>query len=267
MTKQYSYPILFLLSLMITCLFSCTKEKASVPAPLPVVEGYLSPGKPASITINQEIQYGNTDTIIPITGLWAEIAHGAQRYVLTETRPGYYESSLLPVIAGDTYKLSFDYNGQEVSATTTIPLSPGTVTASGPELVVPQIGPGMQLPAPIEYTWENPEQYYHLMVVKNMEPNPQVITFNIGGNIIEKPAPMFRVPPLRGDQQQLSLGRFSYYGRHAIILYRIQPEYAALYEDNSNNSTNLVTPPTNITNGLGIFTGVHAADTLWLQVR
>lgn len=267
MIKHRLYLILFLLPLMATGFFSCTKENGSVPDPLPVVEGYLSPGQPATVTISQEIQYGSTDTLIPLTGLRVEIAHAGQLYLLTEIRAGHYESLLLPVIAGDTYTLSFDYNGQEVSATTTIPLSPGTVTASGTELVVPQIAPGMQLPDPIEYTWENPEQYYHLMVVKNMESNPQVITFNIGGNIIEKPAPVFRVPPLRGDQQQLSLGRFSYYGRHAILLYRIQPEYATLYEDNSNNSTNLVAPPTNVSNGLGIFTGVHAADTLWLQVR
>lgn len=267
MIKHPSFPVASLLTIMAICCMACTKERVPVPAPLPVVESYLSPGQRAVVTLSQEIQYGNTDTLIPLTGLAVQIEHAGQGYGLTETRAGYYESSALPVIAGDSYRLSFAYNGRQVSASTSIPSSPGTVTASGTELVVPPIGPGMQLPDPVQYTWQNPEQAYHLIVVKNMEPSPQPITFNIGGNIIEKPAPVFRVPPLRGDEQSLALGRFSYYGRHAVLLYRIQPEYAALYEDNSNNSTDLVAPPTNVVNGLGIFTGVHAADTLWLQVR
>ncbi|AXY72635.1 DUF4249 family protein [Paraflavitalea soli] len=267
MLKHRPYQVILFTALLMTASFSCTKENNVRPAPLPVVEGYLAPGQNASITISEEILYGSTGTLIPITGLMVQITHEGQTYTLTETNAGRYGSLSLPVIAGGAYRLSFSYNGKEISATTEIPPAPGTVTFSATEIVVPQIGPGMQLPDPVRYTWENPDKAYHLMVVRNMEINPTPITFNIGGNIIEKPAPIFRVPPLRSDEQQLSLGRFSYYGRHAVLLYRIQPEYAALYEDNSNNSTNLVAPPGNIENGLGIFTGVHAADTMWIQVR
>lgn len=267
MIKHHQYKIILFTALLLTASFSCTKENNESPAPLPVVEAYLSPGQSASVTIAQEILYGSTDSLIPITGLMVQITHEGQTYTLTETNAGRYGSLSMPVTAGGAYRLSFSYNGKEISATTEIPPAPEMVTASATEIVVPQIGPGMQVPDPIRYTWENPDMGYHLMVVKNMETNPSPITFNIGGNVIEKPAPIFRVPPLRSDEQQLSLGRFSYYGRHAVLLYRIQPEYAALYENNSNNSTNLVAPPTNIENGLGIFTGVHAADTMWIQVR
>ncbi|HEY0669515.1 MAG TPA: DUF4249 family protein, partial [Sphingobacteriaceae bacterium] len=237
------------------------------PEPLPVVESYLNPGKPIQVTVTREILYGSSDTLMPLTGLQVKIANSGQTYLLPETSPGKYESVAASVVAGATYQLSFDYNSREVTAQTTVPASPGTFTASGTQMVVPQIGPGMQLPEPIVYRWQNPEQAYHLMVVKNVEANPQPITFNLGDNVIEKPEPVFRLPPMKGEQQQLSLGRFSYYGRHAVILYRIQPEYAALYEDTSNNSNNLLAPPSNIRNGLGIFTAVNAADTLWVQVR
>lgn len=246
---------------------SCTKENNAVPDPLAVVESYLTPGKPITVNVTREILYGSTDSLMPVSGLQVLVTHSGQVDTLSEIMPGKYELLHAAVVAGDAYRLSFQYNGREISAETKVPTSPGLVTATATQMVVPQIGPGMQIPDPIVFRWQNPEQAYHLMVVKNMETNPQPITFNLGDKIIEKPAPVFRLPPIKAGQQQLALGRFSYYGRHAVILYRIQPEYAALYEDNSNNSGSIVTAASNIENGLGIFTAVNAADTLWVNVR
>jgi hypothetical protein len=58
---------------------------------------------------------------------------------------------------------------------------------------------------------------------------------------------------------------FEYLGTHRIILYRILPDYSALYDVNSNSSQNLTSPDSDIENGLGIFTGINA-DTLWVEV-
>ena len=58
---------------------------------------------------------------------------------------------------------------------------------------------------------------------------------------------------------------FSHYGTHQIIVYRVNPEYAALYERSGNSTLSLEEPPTNIENGLGIFTGA-SSDTLYLEV-
>jgi hypothetical protein len=265
--KNVPSRIMLVVTTLVTTLQSCTKNNDEKPDPLPVVEGYLAPGQPPAVSITREVLYGGSGTVTPIAGLTVQITHSGQQYTLAEVSPGRYQSSSLPVIAGETYRLSFSYNGREVTATTEVPFSLAPVTATASEMVVPQIGAGIQIPDPILFSWQNPNEGYCLMVVRNMEANPRPITFNLGDNVIEKPAPLFRMPPIKGHQQQLSLGRFSYYGRHAVIVYRIQPEYAALYEDNSNNSTNLEAPSTNIENGLGIFTGVHAADTLWVQVR
>jgi len=59
---------------------------------------------------------------------------------------------------------------------------------------------------------------------------------------------------------------FKYYGRHYLILYKINPEYAALYESTGNSSQNLRTPNSNIKNAQGIFTAVNS-DTLLLNVK
>ena len=55
------------------------------------------------------------------------------------------------------------------------------------------------------------------------------------------------------------------FGTYQIIVFRVNPEYAALYESSSNSTLSLEEPPSNIVNGLGIFTGV-SSDTLYLEV-
>jgi hypothetical protein len=60
-------------------------------------------------------------------------------------------------------------------------------------------------------------------------------------------------------------GRFISFYRVGFI-FNIAIFAAALYSDNSNSSQNLSNPTTNITNGLGIFTGI-SSDTLYLQVK
>lgn len=267
-TKQRIIHNFWLLLNLWIVLQSCSEERGSYPEPLPVVEAYLESGKPIRVQITREISYGAADTLSPLRGLSPQIEHQGSRYRLVEAEPGVYASDSLVCTAGDTYRLSFTYLDREISAETTIPLSPGEVTASATAIAVPNLGSGtgVEIPDPIQYRWHNPERAYHVLVVKNVEANPQPITFNLGDDVIEKPEPTFRLPPHRGDSQQLSIGRFVYYGRHAAILYRIQPEYVALYEASGSNSMDLVTPPTNVIGGLGIFTGVHASDTLWVHV-
>lgn len=247
---------------------ACTEGDLPYPEPLPVVEAYLAPDQPATVQITREISYGSADTLMALSGLSPRITYNGQSYPLAEASPGRYRSSEVPLVAGGIYGLSFSYNGREITAEAEIPMPPGAVTASATDIAVPNFGSGAgaELPDPIIYTWDNPDRAYHLLVVRNTEVNPTPITFNIGGSPVEKPEPAFRLPPHRGDSQQVTLGRFSYYGKHAVILYRIQPEYAALYESSGSNSNDLMAPPTNISGGLGIFTGVHAADTLWVHV-
>ena len=97
-----------------------------------------------------------------------------------------------------------------------------------------------------------------------METSPEAVfggTIKFGG----------RRPPVfnrltQSNAAEIESRRIEYYGNHLVLLMHVQPEYAALYEENGNSSLNLSPPPTNIDNGLGIFTG-FAADTLKLLVK
>ena len=52
-----------------------------------------------------------------------------------------------------------------------------------------------------------------------------------------------------------------YYGNYKVILMRVNQEYINMLNNSSTSSQNLTNAPTNVTNGLGIFTAMQA-DTL-----
>jgi len=55
------------------------------------------------------------------------------------------------------------------------------------------------------------------------------------------------------------------YGTYKIIVYRLNAEYAALYKTIGSSSLSIQEPPSNINNGLGIFTSV-TPHTFFLEV-
>jgi hypothetical protein len=50
-----------------------------------------------------------------------------------------------------------------------------------------------------------------------------------------------------------------------VILYHLNPEYAALYKFSGNTSLDIKEPVTNFENAMGIFTGINV-DTLKIYV-
>ena len=81
-----------------------------------------------------------------------------------------------------------------------------------------------------------------------------------------RPAFSFRNQPSIEATERINARQFEYFGKHRITLYKLLPDYAALYESVSNSSTSLTTAASNVTNGFGIFTGINA-DTLYLQIN
>jgi hypothetical protein len=76
----------------------------------------------------------------------------------------------------------------------------------------------------------------------------------------------FTAPTLDNKVSIPTFENFFWLGRHQVILYHILPEYAILFNETDNSSQNLISAPTNINNGHGIFTGVSTSDTLLLTV-
>ena len=262
----------FISHIAIFCLIlgtACTKiEPENTSQAKPVVEGYLAANHVMSLKVTNEALFSTSDTSRVINGLLVTVMDGTNTYNLSQDVNGYYTLPSLKVNPKLGYQLSFNYNGQPVSAATVIPPAPENYTASDSTIVIVPFNSSAftgvlpTFPNPITLKWSNPDESYYIVVVKNIETNP--VPINTSTNV--ERTFIFRSNPVQNNTYDIRARQFQYYGRHWVILYRINPEYAALYDNNGNSSLNIKTPFTNVTNGLGIFTGINA-DTVMVRVK
>ncbi len=247
----------------------------------PVVQAYLVPGQLISVQVTKQIPFvdDTTGQGQPIDGLTLSISNAAKRYTLRALGNGLYKSGadLIPK-TGQTYQLDFDYSGRHVSGSTVIPSRPISFSADQTEVyrTAITIGSGMgnfgasanQSNTPVHLTWANPTGDYYYIVVDNVEANPtEIITrLNNPSGTVTNIARRFRSQPVQSDFTNIQPQSFQYFGRHRVVLFHLNPDYAALYKQNSTSTQNISTPPTALTNGLGLFTGLNT-DTLYVTVK
>jgi hypothetical protein len=256
--------------IFIACLLLYACEKPALNSPTdsinkPVVEAFLQPGAVPSVRLTEQIPLSSTDTLVHyIDQQSLQITSNGFTYPLTYTDTGTYVGNFIP-IENQSYQLGFTYRNQSITAVTTIPSKPAGLTSSvGTITIAPFTSGGgfNNLPDPIVLNWENPDNAYCLVVIANTEANPAAI-FPENGNS-NRPR-VFRSQPSQIATYEINARSFRYYGHHDVIVYRLNPEYASLYDNSGNTSQNLTTPFTNINGGLGIFTGVNA-DTVRVNV-
>ncbi|HOY17190.1 MAG TPA: DUF4249 family protein [Haliscomenobacter sp.] len=239
----------------------------------PVVEGYLYADNPVELKISRKSPFATDLNLDPkdLDALGINIRNGSQSYRLVPQGDGVYRSSNdgLQIEVGQSYQLEFEFKGKTVSAETVVLSKPEGFTQDATSIKIPQISfppsGSLNFPDPVKFSWSNPDLSYYLLVVENTETDPDPIfdISNFGGR--ELPSRLFRVEPRQNNASEINSRQFQYYGKHRIILYHINPEYALLYQDSGDNSQNLKSPPTNVKNGLGIFTAI-SSDTLYLNV-
>jgi hypothetical protein len=251
----------------------------------PIIEAYLAPGQPVSMKVFTEIPYSTTDSTFsePIKGLQIFVKDNASgnEFLLADKGDGIYESIELIKPAGSSYSMRFEHQGRQISATTIIPERPSGANISKNELYrvernfsggfqPGQGGPGgftQEDRTPIEITWANSDKTYYFVAAQYLENTlSPIVQFPANQNGFTRPPRRFNNRPVQTNVSNIQPQQFEYFGRYAIILYRLNPDYAALYENESTSTQNISTPASEITNGLGIFTGVNA-DTLLVTVK
>jgi len=277
------YSIVFIISAF-AFMVSCTETNDVVSAgEKPIVEAYLAPGHPVSMKVFTEIPYADSSEGVssPIDGLSIKITGSSGKaFVLKSMGSGVYSSAANELIEQPPtkYKMEFEYKGRVVSAETEIPQKPTSFSISATEISRTQInlssggfpggggGFGGNDNTPIELSWSNPENVYHFIAVENTESTPVQIIVPPTGS--EFPTFRFRLTnePVLGTHSNIQPQSLEYFGNHDVILYRINPDYSALYQSSGTTTQNLSTPPSSITNGLGVFTGINA-DTVKLLVK
>jgi hypothetical protein len=249
----------------ITLLFaSCKKENQNGSTNLPVVEAYLYAGKTLTVKLYQ--QKSLTDTAkygAAITGQQLYVSDGNTQVQLTESSKGTYTySDTSFLIAGKTYSLQFSYLSKEVTAKTLMPYKPQnfatqytTVTFARPTDI------NATVDTLNRFTWDNPDSLNHVLVFNNIDDT--FFPLGRGFGFANNSSNIFEVNTDRKSVYNVISNIFPYYGNYQVILLSVNQEYIDVLESNNlnSNSQNLLNIPTNIENGLGIFTAVQA-DTL-----
>ena len=254
---------------------SCTEEISltTLEDRTAVVAGYIFANQPIdSIRITESISYAGDGTLNTIDGLNVIINDGSEDLILESIGNGYYRNLNHIVQEDRTYSISFEFEGEIVSGesyvnpTKEISISKEVLELEKIEFSGPGGGggPGRGFGAGdqevVEVTWENDEGSYYFVDVENVEDDPEYVNgifefFEAQG--IERPQRFFRSEPEIVDFYVLNTQReLMFFGTYVITVYRLNAEYAALYQSVGTSTLNLEEPPSNIKNGLGIFTAV-----------
>lgn len=230
----------------------------------PVVEAYLVAGQPLSVKVYQQKDLTDTATYGPgITGLTINVSNGTQTVKLTEGTNGTYTySNASFVTAGKTYSMQFTYNNVVVSASTVMPGKPVGFKLTDSVFHEPNtLDQAYNDKVRATITWTNPDSLQHMLLFKNTDSNPfEIIAVRNNRN------PSFEINTERASTYSITQTTFKYYGAYKVILLRVNDEYINILTSNTRGSSqNLVNTPTNVVNGLGIFTAMQA-DTLNLRV-
>lgn len=236
----------------------------------PVVEAFISAeADTIRVYISKMIPYlrEEEDTVAkPITGLEVFLVKQDERFLLTEQagETGIYYTlrDAIDLEEGDSLSFESEVDNLPLSASTWIPPKPESVKISDNVMYYEVGTPGSMLNAPsLIVSWDNPTDGFYYISMKNIEANPEPVNEMVADAPVRSQA-----PPSQADQFEIRLRNVMYFGRYRVILYHVNQEFANLFDNPSMNSVNISEPPTNIENGLGIFTA-YSADTVFFEVR
>jgi hypothetical protein len=167
----------------------------------------------------------------------------------------------LIVEEGQTYTFSLVYNGKEVSAQTFVPAPPTGLSLSTTSIGMTRIDDftdlqNQILPDPFEMSWTGETGAFYFVEVTNIETAPSPINELFAASE-RPPLPQLQTAPSTDQTYRLDLRReINYFGRHQVVVYRVNPEYVLLYQDPGDGLGGLTENRTNIANGFGVFTGI-----------
>lgn len=262
--------VLWLSSLLIILfLFGCTDDSSLIPdSNLVVVQAYLYAGEPIEdIRLTSTLPI-DADTAVapPLNDADVVLIKEGQRFDLIAS-PGdsgyyHYPGNELSAHTDDLFRIEITYNDELISAETLVPEAPDSVLLSDDELNVPTTFDPDLMDEGIELTWKNENNALFFVVIDNLENDPQEIDYGMPS----RPARRFISQPINRDSYIIRSRSVTHLGQHRVKLYRINQEYADLYESREQDSRDLNEPLTNIENGLGVFSAFNS-DSVFFRVN
>lgn len=271
---------ILLVALAALLVFSaCDTVDSSQTDPQIVVEAFLFAGEPVDdIRLAEAVPLASEDsTTTPIGTADVRLTKNGVAYPLVPSdSAGYYHypGDDLTIEAGDVFRLEVDDAGRRVTAETTVPSSPSNVTLPQHTLEVATFGgggigggpPGRIGENTLTVTWDNPNEALHYVVVESLvEEDPEYILPEFVRDRFEG----FRLitAPTTANFHDINARSLEVLGEHRVLVYRVNREYADLYENREQDSRDLNEPPTNVEGGLGIFSAFTSQAVPFRVVR
>ena len=236
-----------------------------------VVRAFLFAGEPVD-----DVQLTATSALSSTEAQGAPIADAAVFLVKTENvevsyplapKPGeagfyHYEGDDLSVAPGDTFFLVVDYQGRLTTAATYIPGEPEAVALSTTHVVI-DAATSDDEPV-LGVSWENPEDELHWVSIRNTA----TVSVPIRRVDVGAAAEPILPEPETSAFYQVKAEAFTHYGTHEVRVYRISNDYFALHQYTQQPVQRIYEPATNVTNGVGIFSGFTGVrHTITVQPR
>ncbi|MEA3462669.1 MAG: DUF4249 family protein [Bacteroidota bacterium] len=243
----------------------------------PVVEAYLYVGKELNdVNLSSMISFG-ADSLggEAITEAEITLEGESDSWVLVhnDSVAGQYcLEDIPPAEPGETFRIRIEIGEEILSASTVIPDDPPPVTMSSTSIYIPKVDDmrdfqNVEMPDPVELTWDNPDADYYFLDIQNIESYPLSIMPDPPEG---RPAPgrfafQMITEPTNSNYYIIDLRQLEYFGTHRIVFTAVNDEYVYLYNSLNQDTRELNEPYSNIENGLGIFTAFNS-DTLYLEV-
>jgi hypothetical protein len=270
---------------------SCEEESVYTADEKFVLQAYLYANEPVwDVSLRKTVPLTVTDSVgEPINEASVTLLKDGESYALTlygDSGYYYYPESDLVINEGEVWQIEATYNGQTATAESVVPTAPKGVTISNEVIDLPEISFGGQNGPPdfaslqafrealegFEQTivWDNPNNELFFVVIESLSADQEPIFNNndgFGGGPGGGRFGFRRVSaPTRDNYYEINLGELTYWGGYVAKVYKVNQEYADLYENLTQDSRDLNEPPTNVNNALGIFSTFNATN-VYFEVR
>ena len=252
---------------------SCEQDNnIEVETDIPVVEAFLIPGEPINhVKLTKLIPFlndGSSSSAEPINDADISIVVRDETFKLQEDISGrglyFFEDTSVHIVENEEYYIEFLYNNKIISAKTIAPEKPENFIISQNIIYIERIVEGSYPNfdnATYEISWDNLDGSNYYLSIDLMETVIDPVNYRFTDTITQT----LNTPTIT-DIYNINSSSLRYYGNYRVVVYKVNEEYANLYESSSTSSQSLTDPYSNIENGKGIFTAFNT-DTLFFEVR
>ena len=244
-----------------------------------VLEGFITADFPINdIKVKETIGLDDTLVDIPISDADVRIIANDEVIPLDYNSLAfkYADQSGASIQVGATYEIEIEYQGTVATASTIVPEKPIDLNLSRTELVIPTLTLSFALRQQIAdlfenevstFTWDGvPGRSYFVVIETQEEELDPIIPEGVpeeSKNLLSS----FRFISAPSEETSFNIIGIALetYGRHVAKVYSVNEEYVELFNSATQDSRDLNEPPSNINNGLGIFTA-FAVDSLEFTV-